>query len=602
MDNVTGAWLQLDTLLRRALGPDVRFTSRVLANRRAFSVMLDAPAYWNGYHFTWDVGSELPEILTRGPVIQATIDPATFNTIPANPRAYTVNVDWNIQPPTADTIGEPRIANIERTVMPTVAPPPIIMRTREQELRYHELEIIGRDSIFTEAQSEEMGTLSRMVAFNGPLPARLSVRVWFRTDYADWRIRVRVNGEDRNLPPVAVIKALLPPEHKHFLSGRIARHRSSERYFKEALAAGLPPNVLHDAIKAWLVASENQNRDVSSESFLDGSDPQTESLLRAQPATLEVAGRVYRLVPTGEVDVRPIISRTRAKALATVRVEADNLRNRAQIDSRMLVNQAEERARVIRAELESERRLAGNKVPDWIRDSGRPHMWTGVEWAVEMRVACQVTDIRLSVGGWRAILHWNPITVPTRDARWYNRQPNKMPVWVRIGPTGGYTFKYIGMVNYGVTHITNLSLPLIGDPYACCMGLQGLPPVLSTEDQLRRLEDCLSRGMQVVNLNSPLYTTIERYWPDFLAQLPKMVIKKLRDEISFEDGDRRPLTPTPQAFSERWPDITWDRVEGVEQDAEGIFSVDAPLPAPIPGTEFYDVNDAERPRDARTNE
>lgn len=449
-----------------------------------------------------------------------------------------------------------------------------IYRTPEQEIRYHVLEGEVQVRVFTDGERMEYYNLQAMhpcptpviPPLRGPVMPppqvthhpRVRVRVW-RDDYQQWQATVKVDATVRELPTIAVIKSLLPPGDKKYLPARQGRHRGTLGILRNALAAGLPAQSLHDALRAWVVAMEGAVTNVQSDEPL--LDESTAALLNAQPATLEVGGKVYRLVPTKELDARPLIKRVRDKAISLARVESAAIKGRAQTDARVVVSEAEARASTLRAEIERERATLGNRAPEWVVNSRRAHYWDGVYWNVEMRVLCQVKEIRYTVQDWNRVLYWLPVN--QHETSYYALTHNRLPMWVRLRHDGLYTKEDISCKGFVCTHI---------DDSYMCMELQGLPTALRGREDLNNLEAAIGRGMRVVNLNSPLNTTIGRYWPVFKEQLPPVPIGLMTS------GNRASnyITPngrTIEVWKAAYPTITWEREEFIHQEAATIFHV-----------------------------
>lgn len=478
--------------------------------------------------------------------------------------ALAANPDW------ADAVmGQPirRTGGTMATATnaPAVPVTPRGVRTPEQEVRFQTLQAESTRRVFLNLELAEWQRLQGMAPCPTPLPPvtpprpRIRVKVW-RDDYQQWQVMMTVGNNGRELPSISVIKSLLPPADKHFLPSRQGRHTRTLNLLRVALDGGLSAQSLHDALRAWVVATEGMPTSAESDSPI--LDESTAMLLNAQPATLEVGGKVYKLVPTKELDARPLIKRVRERALSLAMVEGEGIRTRARTDARVVVSEAENRAATLREEVERERRAMGNRAPEWVANSGRSHRWQDGYWYVEMRVLCKVVEIRYTVSSWNRVLHWTPLNVDNRPNSYYEQW--RMPVWVRLREEGHYTKDDISCRGGGYcsTHI---------DSYMC-MELQGLPPVLTSANHLLSLEQIIGRGMQVVNLNSPLNTNPRKYWPPFLEQLPPVPLKLM---TCGERADRY-IIPNGRTI-ERWqaehPDITWDRSELIEQEAATIFHV-----------------------------
>jgi hypothetical protein len=453
-----------------------------------------------------------------------------------------------------------------------------VARTIEQETRWQALDAEVRDRIFTQAESTEYNRLSEMAPCPTPIPPRIHVRV-HRDTGGSWSVTVKVGIELRDLPTAAVIKSLLPPADKHFIPGRQGRYRGTLGILRTALSAGLPAQSLHDALRAWVMATENAITSAESTFPVGGLDAATANLLRAQPVTLEAGGMVYRLVPVHQTDVRPLIARVRAKTVAAAQVETTAMKARAVSDARITVQEAERNAARVRLEAEALIRQAGTRVPDWVRDSHRNHYWDGERWHVEMLVSCQLTEIRYTVQPWNRILYWNPIVNRDRGTAWYAAY--KIPVWFRLSADGNYDRSYLDCVQmreYSTTHITR---------DRACMSLQAMPALVNNLATLKQLEACLSRGMQVVNLNSPLGWDVADYWPAFKEQLPAAIIAFLNRGFRLLDNNNHIMlrdAGTMTAFQEYYPQFaTWNRTETIAQEQAGMFNVSDPvIPLAVP--------------------
>jgi len=112
-----------------------------------------------------------------------------------------------------------------------------------------------------------------------------------------------------------------------------------------------------------------------------------------------------------------------------------------------------------------------------------------------------------------------------------------------------------------------------------CMELQGMPPALTCNDELKALENIISRGMMVVNLNSPLCTDPNRYWPDFREQIHPTPLR-LMATLGRSDQYIVPNGLSMERYKEANPGLAWDRFETIQQETDGIFRV----PAETPGT------------------
>lgn len=454
-------------------------------------------------------------------------------------------------------------------------PPLARTRTREEQDRYQILDRDARERVFDNNEQSEYHRLLGMAAYipdpnDPPLPRRdrVSVRVVRVSaedgDRSTWVIEVRINGNVVDYPKSQVIRGLLSDEDKRFLPARGKRYENTLRVLQQALREGLQPQSLHDSLKAWAISTLQQGTEATSETNLDEV---TAHLLRVQPATLEVGGRVYKLIPAGSVDTRPLIARVRKKALAGASMEATAIREDATRDARIVVNEATDRADNIREQIEAERRRASITVPPWVVQSNRATYWDGAYWNVEMKLSVQVREIRYLVQRWETILFWNPL-IPEAliaDDAYFIRAYNKLSVWLKLVPgilhLDNVKTKH---VSYSCTHINS---------YRTCMELQGLPRVVDSVERLMSLEASLSRGMRVVNLNSPLDYEVRHYHPAFKAQLPEVVVNFLANHVA-EMGSY----PNMERYRRDNPEVTWDRVESVIDEARGVFNVETPAP------------------------
>jgi len=626
----------LNYRLREHLGATVDYRAYLLPNELAMGVEMLSPPLLRGFHFIFRENELLPievrsyrDRLTIPTNLTPPPLPTTFPTLNPNLTAIVDRMgNWmtNITYPTLGIDGVTEMATTGGTTA-TNAPAPVIgavrvrtqaeeiafrnydsrhargdilqpaqweeyqrlltmqpygtpvpaarVRTPEQEARFQLLQEEGNHRLWTPLENEEMMRLRQLAACPTPPPPpapRIHVRV-HREDSTygnQWNVTVKVGTVSRDLPSIAVIKSLLPPADKHFLPSRQGRHRSTLWILRIALNAGLPAQSLHDALRAWVMATENAI--TTAESTTGAVDPQTANLLRAQPATLEVGGMIYRLVPTHQTDVRPLITRVRARIIASTQVEAEAIRARATADARVVVSEGERAANRLREEAQLALRAAGSRVPDWVRDSRRPHFWDGTSWRVEMRVSCLLTEIRLTVSPWNRILYWNPIL--KHDANWFAMAENKFPLWVTLGPEGTYSLYSVQAAMGTMTHI---------DHDRACMSLQALPSRISGLNELKALESAIGRGVMIVNLNSPLAWDTERYFPAFREQLPSTVVKFLNREFRLLNNEGNRITlenaGTLARFRESWPQYPWDRDTSITADGEGVFRVeDAPVP------------------------
>lgn len=478
-------------------------------------------------------------------------------------------------------------------------------RTVAEEITYQRLLIESRSRVFTLAEANEWGRLGDMsppliIQAATPVPqavidpthftpdevipappkTKIHVKVAKGDTYGrvgDWNIHVHVNGKEQDLPEIGIIRAYLPEAEKKLVPAKARRYRSTFNILRDSLNAGLSPQSLHDALKAWALTIFNQPTSAESEGTVDD---ETSYLLKAQPATLEVGGKVFKLVPAGEIDVRPLITRVRRKALAGARVESATILTKAKTDARLVVSSAENAYANIRAEIETLRREVASQLPQWVKDSQRPAFFRSQTWYVRLLVTCKVKEIRLTVREWNRILYWNAIPIDPRinwDANYH--EDHKMPLWLRLNPGGRYTLEDVshGSDGWSTVHTANRT----------CMALQALPPAIKTNNDLINLEAAISRGLQVVNLNSPLSQGWSDYWPDFKAQLPVTVKKWIVGDINIHPTR---LNQTMAQWQVIYPNYTWDRVETIEEEAQGMFNVDNYRPTPIATPAIPEVN------------
>lgn len=428
---------------------------------------------------------------------------------------------------------------------------------------------------YAHGQVAQVAQVPQVAQVEAPLPVtqrkKITVRISRQAEtYRGWTISVEVNGAPLELPSIGVVKGYLQPDSKRFLPTKQGRYRNTYNICRDALESGLSPQALHDALKAWAVAHETAPSEANSETSLDD---ETAYLLKAQPATLEVGGKVFKLVPAGEIDVRPLISRVRKKALAGARAEAATITSKAKTDARIVVSGAEDKAAVIRAAVEQMKRDLESQLPGWVKDSARAAFWNNHTrlWNVRLMVSCKVKEIRLTVREWNRILYWNAVPIEMNsglDSDYH--QTHKMPLWLQLLPEGRFN---LDNVSHGIDGWTT-----VHTSHRCCMELQNLPTEVKTNRDLVNLETAISRGLQVVNLNSPLSRDWFSFYPDFKAQIPNMVRKWLRQEIMIAPMRRN---QTVDEFRAANPTIMWDRAETIEQEAASMFNVETYTPTAV---------------------
>lgn len=386
--------------------------------------------------------------------------------------------------------------------------------------------------------------------------------------YGGWEIRVNRNGANMGLPDVGVIKSLLPPEWKRLLGGRHSRRRRTDYYLTQALEAGLPTQVLHDTLQAWAFTWIKATAEVSSIANAPSPSADESFLLTAQPATIFVGGKSFKLVPTGERNNTNIYRHIRDKAKAVAQIEVQAKLDKAQTDARIMIAEANERATATRREVEQLRASLGNQAPEWARLSGRPIKYADGSWYIGLKVSTYLEDIRYRVDAWHATLHWNPIRVPSHNEAYYQARP--MPAWFLLSADGRYDMYYVMADYWNTVHTADRA----------CMELQGLPTRVDSFNRLRDLENAISRGVRVINWNSPLSRSWDRFYPLYQEQIPPMFKSIILQEISLPEGNAGGIA-TPEEYLTRAnsgapegrPRISWDRVETDAQDLAYTFTV-----------------------------
>jgi hypothetical protein len=356
-----------------------------------------------------------------------------------------------------------------------------------------------------------------------------------------------------NPPPPAIVKAFLPPNCKKYMSGR-GRYGTSA--IREALNQGCPPQAMHDALKAWAFSVHgNNNTSVESESSVELDEQK--ALLRIQPATMIVGGKVYRLVPTGEADATSLIKKIRKQAIEVSKVESKLIIDKAGIDGRMIISQAQEEVANMQVKVNSLRRELGQMPPNWLVDSHRPILKrTDSRWAVQLSLSPWIREIRFTIPYWdNTVLFWDPLR--PHNEEFY--KDGRMPAWVVIGSEGAYSIQSVYMTTWVTTHIGRTG----------CMELQNMPARLQSLNDLMNLERAVNRGIQVVNLNSPLQTDTQNYWPEFREQLPPTVISLLRRDISIDPSHGT----TMEAYFNARPTLRPNRTETARAEQAMVFSV-----------------------------
>lgn len=385
-----------------------------------------------------------------------------------------------------------------------------------------------------------------------PASNRINVLVRRTGDYRGWEISVRNNGEPLELPDISIIKSLLPTAQRRLIRGRQRRYSNNLALLISALNRGMNPQVLHDALKAWVMTHVSESRTVESETILEDEQ---RYLLQVAPATLAVGGRLFRLVPTGEMDITTPLKHLRQRAKAVAQIEVTEMRNRAQIDARAITGEAEDRAASIRQEVERIRQGLGVQPPEWVRDNSIPLKLIDRTWYAGLFIPAYVESIRLRVERWQSTLWWDAIH--PHNADYYISYP--MLMWLRLSPRGAYTLDDVSVDRWKTVHTAN----------RVCMTLQNMPRHIDSLESFNRLREGISRGMRIVNLNSPLTSAINTMYPLFVEQLPPIVIKWLNRQITIDPD----AGVTPERYRELAPTVTWDRIETDAQEMAQTFEV-----------------------------
>lgn len=467
-------------------------------------------------------------------------------------------------------------------------PVPRDCRTLAQEDRFEYLYFKAECGILAEGEeSREYSELYplRPWPHQGRIP-KLRIKIWkdidigYR-DYRVWNIAIKHGVSNVILPDVKILRTFMPRSEQAKVTCSLRGSYSTDYNLKTALSAGVPVQVVHDAIKAWFISSHLASKDAESTTDLERHEQSI--LLEANPATLSYGGKLFRLVPTGEADITPLLKRVRSKVIASAQVESVAIKDRASRDGRLVIVQAEEKARAIRDEINREKAATLSRLPDWLMTSGRACRWmVGARlpgWQILLNLKIHLTDIRLFVAPWNTVLHWNPV-YPKGVEHYRDRVLAK--AWFRYIPSmeGRYSMDDIAAMDGDTTHLAHHG----------CMDIQGRPTRITSNEDLASLERAISRGLNVINLNSPLSTDLSTYNPSFLEQIPPMVVKFLRNEFRITPrllrhghGAVPDRYETIEAWKALYPAITWDRVETIAQEGEGVFAVGDPnLSAPIP--------------------
>lgn len=414
------------------------------------------------------------------------------------------------------------------------------------------------DRVAATLVDREYITNTPLIAANVPAAPRPRLRVTIRRlpDGQQWSITATYGGDRQTIPLTSQIKPFLPANYRAHLTATSNRY-TSEEYLNDALNAGnIPTQIMADAIRACIHARLTQAADITVEQPNDSDI----ALLEAQPATLMVAGRAWRLVPTGQpTDMRSILATVRRQVRDNAAVEATRIREAANNESRMVIEAAELRAETIREQLNEERAALRVTFPEWLANSGRPIWRFDGHIHAMIRVQCHIEHIQYNVSEWQTTLYWN-----RANAEHFNGGYELM-CSVRIGEQGQYSMEGISCYGeYGAPHIA----------HRCCMALQGLPTVLDNATKLEKLETILNRGMKVINLNSLLDRSINHWHPCIIAQIPEPVRQMLTGARHY------PGTDSAGTRHERMIDFptgerTWNRAVSVADEALETFAAPA---------------------------
>ena len=376
--------------------------------------------------------------------------------------------------------------------------------------------------------------------------------------WPEWEINCKVNGEEVDVSRITTrqIRPFLDPEMRKRLAASGQRGRSRE-LISEALNSGaIPTQLMADAYKAYQVSKLAQTQSAES----NGDIEEDTALMRMQPATLLVGGAAYRLVPTGGADMRAPLRNIRRKAREVALAEARSLNEVATRDAQVIVRRAEERATEIRSQLERERASAAIKVPQWLLESGRMfrvdsnNRGGGV---IQLKVGTGIEDIIMSVERWATTLHWTPARLPALNG------PSQMELELYIREEGVYNLDMVTMrgSEWQAPHIS----------YRCCMKLEGIPRTIESGANVKKLEEAISRGMKVVNMNSLLSYDTANYHPWVLAQIPESVRKLIRTPDRARDWPSKTTLRRDQWSAER---VTWNSEVPFAEEAATVFTTE----------------------------
>lgn len=333
-----------------------------------------------------------------------------------------------------------------------------------------------------------------------------------------WEFSLLKDGEHINGPgdKRALIPFLPAPWDKVLMADRSRYQRGFVQGLRACLSAGMAPQLAADALKGWMVINEGVPMEAEA-ADVGGPDETALLLAKAQPAILTAGGFSYRLVPVHGVDHKPSYQKIARKMKQIAEAQTAGIVEAAKQSARIAIADAREEANAAREEMAALRRNMGNHAPAWIRDTGRAVRWasTAGRWEIELFIGLKITEIVDTIEPWNVTLVWRPILSP-RDL---STTRNKARAWVPISADGTYDFRAIHLAN-GMGNTVHISTG------STCMHLQGLPTSIGNIDHIRSLENALTRGMQVINLNSPLE------YGDFNEVYAQQIPPAVRDMLS----------------------------------------------------------------------
>lgn len=370
-----------------------------------------------------------------------------------------------------------------------------------------------------------------------------------------WRFDLRKDGFVVDGPPNkrALVPFLPAPWDKRILANRRRYHQNYDFGLNECLADGMAPQLAADALKAWLVMSDEQPTEANAIEH-GGPDETALLLAKAQPAILTAGGFSYRLVPCHGVDHKPKFQTIARKLKEIAEAQVASIKEQARVSAQAAIADARGEAEQVREEIAQLRAGMGNQPPPWVRNTGKAVHWSNMgSWEVELHVGINIREIVDTIDRWNSILVWHPIIQGPLIAR----------AWVPVDIEGRYSFESIHM-DAEAGNTVHLSTR------RACMHLQGLPSMLNGAAALARLENAISRGMQVVNLNSPL--AYEDFNRSYREQLPPAVRSILSNRAFVHNEVDR--YPTIAAFLAARPaQASWNEVRTIREEAEETFTL-----------------------------